>query len=113
MKTIAYIRVSTCSQDFNSQRLAILDYAQKAGVAISEIIQFKTSTRSENSKLQLEQTIRSLSEGDQLIVSELSRLARSLGQIIKIVDDLTKQKIRFWALKKIFALMESKTFRPK
>jgi DNA invertase Pin-like site-specific DNA recombinase len=32
-------------------------------------------------------------------VSELSRLGRSLGQVIHIVDELVKRKIRFTAIK--------------
>ena len=37
--------------------------------------------------------------GDRLIVSELSRLGRSLGQVIEIVDTLVKRKIAFIAVK--------------
>jgi Resolvase, N terminal domain len=36
---------------------------------------------------------------DRLTVSELSRLGRSLGQVIHIVDELVKRKIRFTAIK--------------
>jgi DNA invertase Pin-like site-specific DNA recombinase len=41
---------------------------------------------------------RTLAAGDRLIVSELSRLGRSLGQVIRIVDELVKQKVRFVAI---------------
>jgi DNA invertase Pin-like site-specific DNA recombinase len=37
--------------------------------------------------------------GDLLLVSELSRLGRSVGQIIQIVDDLVKNQIRLVAIK--------------
>jgi DNA invertase Pin-like site-specific DNA recombinase len=40
-----------------------------------------------------------LQAGDLLLVSELSRLGRSLGQIIQIVDGLITHKIRFVAIK--------------
>jgi DNA invertase Pin-like site-specific DNA recombinase len=40
-----------------------------------------------------------LERGDRLIVSERSRLGRSLGQVIHIVDELVKHKIRFTAFK--------------
>ena len=40
-----------------------------------------------------------LAPGDRLLVSELSRLGRSLGQVIHIVDELVKRKIRFTAIK--------------
>ena len=37
--------------------------------------------------------------GDLIVVSELSRLGRGVGQIIQIVDDLVKNQIRFVAIK--------------
>ena len=40
-----------------------------------------------------------LSSGDSLIVSELSRLARSLGQIIQIVDELVKNNVKLFCIK--------------
>ena len=40
-----------------------------------------------------------LAVGDRLVVSELSRLGRSLGQVIQIVDELVKRKVRFIAIK--------------
>ena len=41
-----------------------------------------------------------LERGDTLIVSELSRLGRSVGEIMTIVDRLVRQQIRVFALKK-------------
>jgi DNA invertase Pin-like site-specific DNA recombinase len=41
----------------------------------------------------------SLEAGDALIVSELSRLGRSVGEIITLVDSLVHQQIRIFALK--------------
>ena len=40
-----------------------------------------------------------LQRGDRLVVSELSRLRRSLGQIVAILDALAKADIGFVALK--------------
>ena len=40
-----------------------------------------------------------LQRGDRLVVSELSRLGRSLGQIVTILDALTKAGVAFVALK--------------
>jgi DNA invertase Pin-like site-specific DNA recombinase len=40
-----------------------------------------------------------LAPGDALIVSELSRLGRSVGEIITTVDTLVKRQIRVFALK--------------
>ena len=40
-----------------------------------------------------------LQPGHRLLVSELSRLGRSLGQVIQIVETLVRRKIRFIAIK--------------
>jgi DNA invertase Pin-like site-specific DNA recombinase len=40
-----------------------------------------------------------LEPGDRLIVSELSRLGRSTGEVIQLVKDLTERKIEFIAIK--------------
>jgi DNA invertase Pin-like site-specific DNA recombinase len=40
-----------------------------------------------------------MAAGDRLVVSELSRLGRSLGQVIQLVDELVKRKMRFTATK--------------
>ncbi len=40
-----------------------------------------------------------LKKGDLLIVSELSRLGRSLGQVIQIVDELVQRNIHFVTVK--------------
>ena len=41
----------------------------------------------------------SLEPGDALIVSELSRLGRSVGEIITLVDRLMHHQVRVFALK--------------
>ena len=40
-----------------------------------------------------------LEPGGRLLVSELSRLGRSLSQVIQIVETLVRRKIRFIAIK--------------
>ena len=40
-----------------------------------------------------------MEEKDALLVSELSRLGRSLSQIIFLVDSLVKKRVRFVAIK--------------
>ena len=99
MKTVAYLRVSTNEQDLSNQKLAILEFAQKEGIKVDEFIETTISTRRKKQQTQLDNAILSLKKGDRLIVSEMSRLGRSLGQVIAVVDKLVKQKIRFIAIK--------------
>jgi DNA invertase Pin-like site-specific DNA recombinase len=50
MKTIAYLRVSTDTQDIDNQRLAILDYAMSHELKISEFISFQGSSKNRSAK---------------------------------------------------------------
>jgi DNA invertase Pin-like site-specific DNA recombinase len=99
MKTIAYVRVSTDAQDVTHQRLAILEFARTERMAVDEFLEIQASSRHSSKVRQLEVLVDSLERGDTLIVSELSRLGRSVGEIITMVDRLVHQQIRVFALK--------------
>ena len=113
MKTLAYLRVSTGSQDVAKQKFAILDYAQQQGISIDEFIEAQISSRQTIEKRGIDDVIKHLSAGDRLIVSELSRLGRSLGQIIYIVDTLVKRNIRFVAIKETIRFEGKQTMQTK
>ena len=99
MKNIAYLRVSTTGQDLNNQRLAILDYAHKNHLQIEQFIQVQSSSRKSIKERNIEQLFSAVQSGDLVLVSELSRLGRSVGQIIQLIDELIKLKVRFIAIK--------------
>ena len=113
MKTIAYLRVSTNVQDLNSQKLAILDFARKEGFGVDEFVEITISSRRSQQRDQLLDTIQGLNKGDRLVVSELSRLGRSLGQVIAIVDSLVKRKVRFIAIKEGIRFEGKQTLQSK
>jgi DNA invertase Pin-like site-specific DNA recombinase len=99
MKTVAYLRISKGSQDLANQKLAILDYARQKQFAIDRFIEAQASSRKGRAQRRVEELLGELAAGDRLVVSELSRLGRSLGQVIQLVDELVKQKVRFTAIK--------------
>jgi DNA invertase Pin-like site-specific DNA recombinase len=113
MKTLAYLRVSTGSQDIAKQKFAILDYAQQQGISIDEFIEAQISSRQTMEKRGIDDVLKHLGAGDRLIVSELSRLGRSLGQIIYIVDTLVKRNIRFVAIKETIRFEGKQTMQTK
>ena len=45
MKTVAYLRVSTRSQDLANQKLAILEFSQKRRFPIDQFIESRISSR--------------------------------------------------------------------
>lgn len=99
MKNVAYLRVFTFGQELNNQRLAILDYAHKNNLQISKFIESQFSSRKSVKERNLDQLFSNINSGDLVLVSELSRLGRSVGQIIQLIDELIKLKVRFIAIK--------------
>jgi len=99
IKTAAYLRVSTGGQDLDQQKLAILDYARRHRTPIADFVEMHGSAGSPAQRQQLLALIDTLQPGDRLIVSELSRLGRSLNQILQIVDRLIDKGVRLVAIK--------------
>ena len=57
------------------------------------------SSRRSTSERKIDALLEQLEDGDTLTVSELSRMGRSVSEIITTVDTLVKKKIRFLAVK--------------
>ena len=99
MRVIAYLRVSTTRQDLDQQRLAIWDYAQKNRLTIDEFVTAKASSQKSMKRRRISDLLTILQPTDVLLVSELSRLGRSVGQIISIVEKLIAKSVRLVAIK--------------
>lgn len=113
MKTVAYLRVSTSEQGIDNQRLAILDYAHHQRITIDEFVSTQVSSRKDPKERGITQLLEQLKPEDTLLVSELSRLARSVGQIITIVDSLINKQIRFVAIKENIQLSGKQDIQSK
>jgi len=99
VKTVAYLRVSTPQQDASSQRLAILEYARKHDLHIDDFIEATASGQASEKRRRLDELTNALQPSDRLVVTELSRLGRSLGQVVAVLDALAKAGVAFVALK--------------
>lgn len=98
-KIIAYLRISTEQQDLNTQKLELHEYAHKHNLKIDQFIETEISSRKNLNERKINFLLDKLQRGDLLIVSELSRLGRSVGQVIQIIDSLIKNQIKFIAIK--------------
>ena len=98
-RTIAYLRISTEEQDLNNQKLELHEYARRHNLTIDDFIEIEVSTRKSPQARRIDELMENLQSNDLLLVSELSRLGRSVGQIIQIIDSLVKNKVRFVAVK--------------
>jgi DNA invertase Pin-like site-specific DNA recombinase len=113
MKTLAYLRVSKDTQDVKNQKLAILEFAQREKIEIHHFIELSVSSRKSTKERKIDQLLEQLSLGDTLIVSELSRMGRSVGEIITTVDKLFKKNIRFMAIKEGIRLNGEQSLQTK
>ena len=90
---VGYVRVSSVEQNEERQIVAL---KQKADV--EKLFVDKISSKSAN-RPKFDEMMNFLREGDELIVSEFSRLARSTTDLLNIVDSLTKKDVKVRSLK--------------
>ncbi|MCK9454846.1 recombinase family protein [Sulfurimonas sp.] len=98
-KTIGYIRVSTDQQDLQNQQHAILNYVNKNALGKVKFIEVKMSSRKKDEDRKIDELFESLKAGDNLIVSELSRIGRSVVNVITIVNQLIALGVNLHILK--------------
>ncbi len=103
-KTVGYLKVSTGKQDLKNQKLELHEYARRNNFTIDEFIEIGISPPKSTHKRQIDELMTYLREGDLLLVDELSKLGRTAGQIIQIIDALIKEKVRFAAVKEFITL---------
>lgn len=97
--TIAYIRISTHKQDFNTQKYQILEYCQQKQIVLDEIIKVEMSSAKSLDKRRINELENKLNKGDLLITTELSRLGRSMAEVINLVLRLSEKGVQFVFLK--------------
>jgi putative DNA-invertase from lambdoid prophage Rac len=73
-----YIRVSTDKQTTENQRFALLKYADEKHLHVDQWIEETVSSTRALTERKLGTLIETMHSGDTLLVSELSRLGRSL-----------------------------------
>src|SRR5437763_1422105 len=66
--TVAYLRVSTGSQDLANQKMAVLDYARQERFAVERFVVVQVSSRKNPAQRGIEELLGTLAEGDRLIV---------------------------------------------
>jgi DNA invertase Pin-like site-specific DNA recombinase len=98
-KTVAYIRTSTDKQDIKNQRHEILEYGNREGMHIDEFIEVTISSGQSSRKRRIEELTERLEPGDALLVTELSRLGRSTGEVIILINDLVAYGVTITIIK--------------
>ncbi len=98
-RTVAYLRVSTADQDVEKNKADILHLANNKGLGQVEWVEETASGRISWKKRRLGDLLNELKSGDSLLVSELSRLGRSMLECMEILSIASQQGIYIYAVK--------------
>ncbi len=98
-RTIAYLRVSTEKQNLEKNKADILKLANEKRLGNVDFVQEKISGKVSWKERKLGSVIESLNAGDSLLVSELSRLGRSMLGILQILAICVERGIKVYAVK--------------
>jgi DNA invertase Pin-like site-specific DNA recombinase len=106
-QTVGYLRVSTEAQDLDKNRGDILALANREDLGRVAFVEEKTSGKTPWRKRKIATVLDDLREGDALIVSELSRLGRSMLECMEILSIAAARRIRVYAIKGSWRLDET------
>jgi DNA invertase Pin-like site-specific DNA recombinase len=86
MALFAYLRVSTDIQDVNTQKLGVLEYCAAQKLGVPELVEDTVSGKTDWKEREIGRLLGSCVAGDVIVVSEISRLARSTLQVLEIMQ---------------------------
>lgn len=91
---LAYIRVSTNKQDTQTQKLQIKEYCRVNGIQIDRFMEVEQSSQKSLEIRKIDELKALLNRGDLLIVAELSRLGRSMLEVMSLVLELSNNGVQ-------------------
>src|SRR5687767_4793173 len=98
-RTIAYVRVSTDKQDLQNQRFEIERFCQQRGYAVDDWDEEVVSGTVKLKDRKVGPLLQRLSTGDTLIVSEISRISRSIVTVLNAIQDCIDRDIKVVSVK--------------
>jgi DNA invertase Pin-like site-specific DNA recombinase len=103
-KVIGYLRVSTVSQDLEKNKADILTYANDHRLGNVDFVEEVVSGKVSWKIRKIREVIDTLDKDDWLIVAELSRLGRSMLEIMEIISEAKRKGINIHAIKNCWTL---------
>lgn len=99
-----YCRVSTNHQNEENQHFVIETWSKNNDMCIDLWVEEKISSSKKLKDRQLGRLIDKLKKGDILITTEISRLGRSLLEVMGILQTCLEKECQIWTLKEKFKL---------
>jgi DNA invertase Pin-like site-specific DNA recombinase len=98
-KNIAYLRVSTLEQNNSKNKTDILSLANEKGLEKVEFVEDKISEKVSWKERKIFTVLNQLGKGDVLLISEFSRLERSMLEIMEIILFAIDKEIKMYTVK--------------
>ena len=105
--TIGYLRVSTEKQHLANQQDEIRRFAESRNLTIDSWVTEVVSGSKHERERKLGNLLRHMKRGDTLIVTEISRLSRTLTDIMSIMGKCLKKEINIYATKEGYSFDNS------
>lgn len=99
MAVVAYLRVSTEKQFLENQREEIIRFAEKNGMNIDRWYMETVSGKVCSKDRKLAGVLDRMQPGDSLIITEISRLSRTLLEIMTILNSCIKKEVVLYSTK--------------
>ena len=96
---VAYLRVSTGKQNLENQKEEIRKFAQDKGWNVDKWVEEVVSGTTSQKYRKLGNLLKNLKKGDTLIVTEISRLSRTLTEIMTIMGLSLKKGVNIYTTK--------------
>jgi DNA invertase Pin-like site-specific DNA recombinase len=106
-KTIDYLRVSTADQDLAKNKADILKLANDKDLGKVQFVEETVSGRVSWKKRKVAELLDGCNAGDNILVSELSRLGRSMLECMEILSIALERGINVYAVKGNWQLDQS------
>ena len=104
MSVIGYIRVSSNKQTCEHQKFEISKFAQNHKCDVDKWVQETISSRQPLKKRRLNAVLNKLKQGDILITCEISRLGRSMLEVMRILETCMNKSCQVWTIKENYHL---------
>lgn len=110
---IGYLRVSKISQDLDHQRNSILNYSNEHKMIVDEFIEIEISSKKNKEQRKIDELARKLHKEDTLIITELSRLGRSISEVMSFINEQIDKGVRLISIKECIDLKETQSMQSK
>ena len=104
---VGYLRVSTCKQHLANQQDEIRRFAESRDLKVDVWVNEVVSGKKREQERRLGNLLRRMKRGDTLIVTEMSRLSRSMTDLMAIMGKCLRKGIKLYTTKEKYSFDDS------